>query len=211
MSRLAALVRLGIRALDAILRRAYGVRPFTEDSGCLLRISFGPSPRDIRLRDGTSVRRGDPILHLHLWNERLLRLPGRDDSLGWGRSLMRRAAHSLRLLARSVRSRREAEVVALRGELGFVTQVRSIRPALERLGFDVVLKEAPGWRVWRRAFWDNVYSYLLLWTFGRQSLRGKRLGELRRVEVWMSRARLLERFGEDGESASSQSGESGVS
>lgn len=211
VSPLAALARLCVRAIDGILRRIYGVRPFTQHPGCILRISFGPSLREIALRDGTRVGVGDPIVHLHLWNERLLELPPRGESLGWGRYLLQRGAHSLQLLARHLERNPNVEVVALRGELGFVTQLRSIRPALERLGFEVLLKESPGWRLWRRAFWDNFYSYLLLWTFGPRSLWGKRLGQLQRVEVWMSRAELLARFGAKRETVSSQAGESGVS
>lgn len=211
MSPLAALARLGVRALDGIVRRAYGVRPFTGEPACILRISFGPSPRDGRLQDGTRIRKGDPIVHLHLWNERLLALPWERSSLGWGRLVLQQAAHSLQLLAHHLHSGPGSSAVAVRGELGFVTQLRSIRPVLERLEFDIWLKEAPGWRVWRRAFWDNFYSYLLLWTFGPHSLKGKKLRELWRVEAWMSRAELLARFGGGGGRASSQSDERGVS
>ncbi len=207
----AAFARLCIRAIDGILRRAYGVRPFTHEAGCILRVSYGPSPRDASLRDGTVVRTGDPIVHLHLWNERLLKLFRRNTSLGWGRYLLQQSTRSLELLACHLGQRAPQGYVALRGELSFVTQLRSIRPALERLGFEVVLKEAPGWRVWRRAFWDNFYSYLLLWTFGPQSLRGKRLGALQRVEVWMSRAELLARYAARSQGTPSQPAESGVS
>jgi len=211
VSPLAALARLGVRALDGILRRAYGVHPFTEEPACILRISFGPSPGAVRLRDGTRIRRGDPIIHLHLWNERLLALPRERSSLGWGRSLLQQAAHSLQLLAHHLHSGPGSSAVAVRGELGFVTQLRSIRPALERLGFDVRLKEAPGWRVWRRACWGTVYSVPRLWACGAHSLRGRELGELRRVEAWMSGAELLARLGGGAGRASSQSVGRGVS
>lgn len=211
MSPLAALGRLGVRALDSILRRAYGVRPFSEDPDCILRVAFGSSPRDVRLSDGTLIRCGDPVVHLHLWNERLAALPRERGSLGWGSSLLRLVSHSLHLLAYHLESGPGVAAVAVHGEMGFVTQLRSVHAVLQRLGFDVKLKEAPGWRVWRRAFWDNFYSYLLLWTFSPGGLRGKRLGELCRVEVWMSRAQLLGGFSLQREAVASQSDESGVS
>jgi hypothetical protein len=85
-------------------------------------------------------------------------------------------------------------VVALRAEFGFLTNLRAARLIAVPLGFDVVLKELPGLRVWRRAFWDNFYSYLLLWVFGPPSLQGKRLASLNRVVIWMSRERLIERY-----------------
>jgi hypothetical protein len=85
-------------------------------------------------------------------------------------------------------------VVALRAEFGFLTDLQAARLIAVPLGFDVVLKELPGLRMWRRAFWDNFYSLLLLWVFDPASLQGKRLASLNRVVIWMSRERLTERY-----------------
>lgn len=193
---LARLARLVIRGIDFIVRRAYGVAPFSQDAGCFIRIALGRSSRSVVLFDGVRVERGSAIVHLHLWNERLLDLPRAHDSLGWGLEVLHHAEYSLHLLARCLDDDPAAAAwVALRGEFGFVTELQPAKSILERLGFDVALKEAPGFRIWRRAFWDNFYSFLLLWTFGPHGLRGKRLGRLQRVEIWMSRARLIERYG----------------
>ncbi|MEW6567367.1 MAG: hypothetical protein AB1449_04200 [Chloroflexota bacterium] len=208
----AALARLAIRGIDWLLRKAYGVAPFSHEPECILRISPGSSRRAVVLSDGTQVKPGDPIVHLHLWNERLRDLPNVSDSLGWGRLLLHQGALSLQLLARYLEVQSAAaHYVALRGEPGFVTDLRSARAALERLGFEVFLKESPGFRLWRRAFWDNFYSFLLLWTFGPHTMKGKELGRLQRLEIWMSRARLTECYGGEVRTASSQGLKSGVS
>jgi hypothetical protein len=68
-------------------------------------------------------------------------------------------------------------------------------PILSPLGFNVKPVERPRGRFWRRAFWDNLYSYLLMWTFNPKSLQGKELTNLLRAELWISRERLRERYG----------------
>lgn len=85
-------------------------------------------------------------------------------------------------------------MVALRAEFGFLTNLRAARLIAVPLGFDVVLRELPGLRVWRRAFWEDFCSYLLLWVFGPPSLQGERLASLNRIVIWMSRERLIERY-----------------
>ncbi len=193
---LARIGRMGIQGIDWILRRYYGVYPFTDREGCILRLAWGRSREERQLSDGTRIQPGDPLVHLHLWNERLRDLPQDRGSLGWGRQLMRMMVSSLSMLAAHLNEIEGGpSVVALSGESGLLTDLRAAKVVAIPLGFDVVLKEPPGLRVWRRAFWDNFYSYLLLWAFGPASMRGKRLASLNRVVIWMSRERLFERYG----------------
>lgn len=188
--------RLGIRAIDWVLRRFYRVKPFTDAPDCILRLAPGRSRESILLSDGTRVGVGDPVIELHLWNERLAALPQSRLTLGWGRRLMRGLEASLRLLAAHLEQNPGTRsAVALRGEFGFLMDLRVAEAVATRLGIDIRLKELPGLRIWRRAFWDNVYSYLLLWTFSPASMHGKRLPGLNRAVIWMSLDRLLERYG----------------
>lgn len=192
---LAAFGRLAIRTIDRILRAAYQVKPFSQDPDCILRISKSPSPQQIRLSDGVQVQLGDPILVIHFWNERLGGSPQDRIALGWGRHLSRRLKASLRMLTAYLDQNLWAnDIVAVRGELGFVKDVLSAKRYFMRLGFDVVPMEAPGMRFWRRAFWDNLYSYALMWTFNPGLLRGKRLTKLVRVVIWISRERLVQMY-----------------
>jgi hypothetical protein len=200
MNPLAAFARGGVRAIDLALQRYYHVFEFTDDSACILRVARSLSARDIELSDGTRIARGEPVLELHLWNEQLPALP-RDGapSLTWGIEMTKRARHSLRLLAAYLaRAPQFDHIRALHGEAGFLEldQFPEMRVLAERLGFDFVPGDAPGWRVWKYAFWQNLFSWWLMWTFNPASLRGKHFDEMARSELWMSRAVLMEKFGE---------------
>lgn len=196
MNPFAALGRYAIRAIDWIVRFAYRVKPFTDDPDCILRIAPSRSKRQLLLSDGVQVKVGDPILVIHFWNERLGGSPQDRIALGWGRYMLRRFNASLRMLAAYLDQHPWAnDIVALRGDLDFVKDVLPAKTVFMRLGFDVVPKERPGARFWRRAFWDNLYSYFLMWAFNPGSLRGKRLSEMVRVELWISRERLAQIYG----------------
>src|SRR3990172_26817 len=94
-----AIGRLLIYGIDGILRSLLGVKPLTQDSACILRISSEQSQQELLLSDGTWIRRGDPLIGLHAWNERLRDQGSEEAPLAWGRFLVRRFKSSLRLLA----------------------------------------------------------------------------------------------------------------
>ena len=56
-------------ALDDRLRLRQGVIEYTKSPYCLFRIQLAASIADYVLSDGTSVRSGDRIANLHVWNE----------------------------------------------------------------------------------------------------------------------------------------------
>ena len=191
-----AIGRLLIYGIDGILRSRFGVKPFTNDPACILRISSERSQQELLLSDGTRVQRGDSLIGLHAWNERLRDRGSKDGPLAWGRFLLRGLTSSLRLLARDVATNTTlANAVALRAEFSFATDLQQASDIARRLGFDLVLLDQPGGRVWRKAFWDNFYAYGLMWAYSPQSLKGKRLSDLNRVQIWMSCSRLVELYG----------------
>ena len=188
--------RLLISGIDGILRIFLAVRPFTEDPACILRISSERSRHELLLSDGTQIQRGDPLIGLHAWNERLRDQGSEEAPLAWGRFLVRRFKSSLRLLAAHLTIAPSPEnPVALRAELSFVTDPHQAGRIFSHLGFDVVVLDRPGGRVWRKAFWDNLYACWLMWAYSPLSLRGKRLSDLYRVHIWMSSSRLAELHG----------------
>ena len=87
------------------------------------------------------------------------------------------------------------EIGAMRGEFGFLVRLEEAAPIFTRLGFDVVPLVRSGGRFWRKGFWDNLYSYMLMWTFNPKSLQGKSLTRLARAELWISRERLRQLYG----------------
>jgi hypothetical protein len=52
----------------------------------------------LMLSDGIRRRQGDPVIHLHFWNEHLPAMP-EGPSTGWANLMKRRMRHSLTTLA----------------------------------------------------------------------------------------------------------------
>jgi hypothetical protein len=176
------------------------VKPFTQDPACILRISSEQSHQELLLSDGTRIQRADPLIGLHAWNERLRDRGLKEGPLAWGRLLLRGLTSSLRLLAHQVpQNTRLSNAVALRAEFSFATDLQQANDIAGPLGFDLVLLDQPDGRVWRKAFWDNLYAYGLMWAYNPASLTGKRLSDLKRVQIWMSCKRLAVLYGGPGD------------
>lgn len=115
------------RRLEPTVMRLWRVRPVRP--GAL--IQFGISPyrgRTTRLADGTLVRHGDRILHLHLDNRHLAANSTPGDLNPW--SLLELARRDLDDLAAEVASGQLGDVRAIRG-------VTVLAEATRRVGFEV--------------------------------------------------------------------------
>ncbi len=202
MSRCAAPVRAArifVARFDALLRRCRGVYEFTADPACMLRIALTRARKGSELADGTRIEPGELLVEIHLWNERLPQMPPEGADLAWARHMLRRFAASLALLARHLALDPQlATVRALYGEAAFLTSadLDAGVAALSRLGFELRRPRAQA-GAWSRfaEFWQNLYSYALLWTFNPGSLPGKTPCTLERFSLWMPRKTLDERYG----------------
>ncbi len=175
-------------AYEWAFEKVFRLQRVSASPQCVLRI--GPrthrGPQE-RLEDGTVVRPGERIAELHLDNRaiRRLRQPG-DTDHRHARAFGRAMIHSLRELAVLAQTHpRYSQVPAF-----FGTSLFYDRAAI--LGFETREIE---WRGWRRAL-----GWYLRGLLGRMHPGGK--GRLRAAPrrrqvgiVWMSRARLLERYG----------------
>jgi len=198
LARLGAIARPVISRFDCFLRRLYGIREFTPEDDCIVRIAFRKSARELTLSDGTKILKGETIGELHFWNERIPPMPKDGPDLAWGLQFHRLMRRSLIDLARYIESAPEwEEVRAFKGETA-VDSPEGVKQATEligRLGFDLL----PLGRSISRLkpfleFWENIYLWGLIWTFNPASLKGKRLVDLQRCQIWISRRRLLERY-----------------
>jgi len=192
-------LRAMVLGLERLLRRQGRVQEFTRDEECILRIAFTASKHDVELSDGTKVRAGDRICELHLWNEHIPPMPLEGPDLRWGVRFYRLAVKSLRSLAAYIAADQMQDVVALGGQMAFLEKENSpvLATVAAQLGFDIVNLTAQGGR-WRRFthFWENMFSWALMWAFNPASLRGKRFLRLQRYRLWMSRRTLLQRYGQ---------------
>ncbi|MDI7277035.1 MAG: hypothetical protein QME94_13740, partial [Anaerolineae bacterium] len=172
------------------------------DPACILRLSLGQAREALVLADGTRIEPGDPVADVHFWNERLPPMPAAGPDLRWARETYRRFAASLRLLADCLEhSPTLVGIRAIRAEFGFSSGagLEAQRGLYERLGLEVRrVRAARG--AWGRfaEFWENLFSYWLIWTYNPASLKGKRFLDLERCQVWMSRQALYARYGAAG-------------
>ncbi|UCC75412.1 MAG: hypothetical protein JSW37_07740 [Anaerolineales bacterium] len=195
-STLPALARAAIRAIDHIVRFVKGVHEFTDDELCLLRIGKAKSDRHIILSDGTEILDGETIGELHSWNEHLPLMPQDGSYFIWAKRFYSGLLRSTLLLAQYVVSQPEwGHIRAWRGESSFMPKGIHAAQLFSRAGFDVV-QEDSALRIAQRFvdFWDNLYWWMLAWTFNPASLQRKKLPNLERWQIWISSVRLQEKY-----------------
>ena len=113
--------RAGVFGIDWLLRRWYGVYEFSWTDDDLLRISISVAKASLTLSDGTRVTQGDPIINLHIWNERVPTLGALGPSLVWASRAKHRIERSLIALGRHLDQHDELDrCVALRAVAIFV-------------------------------------------------------------------------------------------
>lgn len=184
-----------IRRFDAFLRRAYGVFEFCQDPDCLLRLQATVAAHPVHL-PGLEVRAGEPVVGLHLWNEHLPIVPPEGADLGWATRTARLWVYSLRLAARHVQQ--DPRLAAARAIVGVTAlldpagQAASVK-LMQRLGFTVLPYHSPLGRFGE--FWENFYSWWVIWAYNPASLRNRRLFHMHRAEIWMARDEFLDRYG----------------
>ena len=183
-----------MRRVDAIMRRRLDIVEFTDDPNCLFRISRRVQPATVVLPSGASVAAGQPVIEVHLWNDRMPAIPPEGSTTAWAASFGRGLQYSFALLANHVARdpacKDIAAITALPvfpGRLGPDGLTRLCR----HLGWEVLPQpeRRRGLAVWL----DNILIWLLIRVFNREGSRGRGLSH-GRIEVWMTRARLLDRY-----------------
>jgi hypothetical protein len=186
-----------IRRLDAWIRRHEGIIEFSASPSCILRVVVTPAETDLKLSDGAVIARGDPIIDLHFWSERL---PQTDSApgLAWGGRFGRQLVRSFVDLAAAIDDDpRLRDAVAIRARLAFAGDRN--RDAMHRFAhwFDFEGGEETGPPPLPRRLHDaaeDVWLVLLTWTFNPGSLRSRRMVR-RREDLWISKAKLIDRYG----------------
>jgi hypothetical protein len=186
-----------IRRLDAWIRQHEGIVEFSASPSCILRVEVANAEIDMKLSDGAVIARGDPIIDLHFWSERLPKTasaPG----LAWGGRFGRQLVRSFVDLAAAVEADpRLSDAVAIRARLAFAGDRN--REAMRRFGqwFDFEGADETGAPPLLRRFHDaaeDVWLLLLTWAFNPGCLRSRRMMR-RREDLWISKAKLVARYG----------------
>ncbi len=184
-----------IRFLDRLLRRAYGIYEFWSAPDCIFRVSVSEADRRIEL-PGLTLEKGARLVELHFWNEHMPRLPEGGPTVSWAKQLLRQVDRSFREVAKRAASDARLAgaqaiggvMIAFEDEAGFGAVA-----VLERLGFRVAPYRNPHGEL--AEFWSRLYSWVLLRAYQRHSLRGRRVSQLHRVDLWMPMADFMSRYG----------------
>jgi len=189
-SLLAKTGRAGIYGIDWLLRRWYGVYEFSRTDDNLLRISARVAKASLTLSDGTKVAPGDPIIDLHIWNERVPTLGALGPSLVWASRVNRRIERSLIALARHLDQRDDLNrCVALRAVAIFVSR----RAAGKATRIAARYGLTPPLEARRADLGHGLLAFGLTWACNPASLVGKRLTPTR-YEFWMSSPALRQTY-----------------
>jgi hypothetical protein len=190
------LLRAGVRWIDHLLSKSQGITPISQDPDCILRIQLGRSSHIVTLSNEI-ILRGDPILALHMDNEHMPGLPHAGANLDWALKLRRQVVYSFRQVAKVIRpDGRYAYVRAIYGAstlFSFTDHIGGLR-MMQHLGFTVLPYHRPFGRFGE--FWENLFSWWLMWTYNQPSLHNRQFSNLQRTEIWMLADEFIARYGE---------------
>ncbi|HEY3796862.1 MAG TPA: hypothetical protein VGL58_00785 [Caulobacteraceae bacterium] len=184
--------------LDAKLRSGHGVIEFRGTKASILRVAIVPAEADFCLASGVRVAKGDPVIELHFWNERL---PQTSDNAGlaWAAKFGRQLLVSFRELATGLQvDPRLADCKVVLARLAFASERN--RGDTQRFGVKFGFETLPvPWKVplARKIhdFGEDLWLVGLTWVFNPGSLKGRSVLRLRE-DLWMSRESLIGRYGD---------------
>ncbi len=189
-------MRALVRLIDRMLCLTEGVFSFSQAPEIILRLQFRTAPHATTLGE-VSISKGAPVLALHVWNERMPKLPQTGADLEWAIGLRRCLIHSFREVARLVQADPHyGSVCAVYGVSALLSDSDHTggMQMLQRLGFTILPYIRPLGRF--GLFWENLMSWGIMWTYNDPSLQTRKFWRLQRTEIWMTRADFLHRYGQ---------------
>jgi hypothetical protein len=190
-------MRAVVRLIDTLLSKKAGLFEFSQAPDVILRIQLRTAPHPVDV-SGITITKGDPVLAIHIWNERIPRIPAAGADLEWALKIHRRIIYSFQGVARWMQQDPcAADIRAIFGIsvlFSFSDHTGGMQ-MVRHLGFTVVPFHRPVGRFGE--FWENLFSWWLMWTYNDVSLRSRKFWRLRRTEIWMTRDEFIHRFGGD--------------
>jgi hypothetical protein len=187
-------VKSVVRTFDRFLCRRQGVFVFWDDPDCLFRAQFSRASREIVL-PGAVIPAGAKVLGLHFWNEHIPQIASEGPTLAQAVRGRRMITSTFRALAREMhRDPRMEGIQALGGAtvLFAAGDGSSGERLFTRLGFTVFPYRSPLGRFGE--FWENFYTWALMWAYNAVSLRQRQLLALSRTESWITASDFLRRY-----------------
>lgn len=189
------LLRTGILLLDRVLRSALGIFEFSASPDCLLRISIDYAQSKMKVPQGLSLCRSEPLIDLHFWNEHFESLLAGKAPCARPRLICRHLHLSMNLLAAYLVAHPEinAQMIHARVVMPLGGRLAKFKTIAEMYGFNVTISPVRGIaRV--HDFFEDFLVRALLWAFNPgSSTRWRRL-PLCRTDLWIDRSTLVARY-----------------
>ena len=182
--------------IDKRLRRRYHVSEYSNSPDCMCRINLCCAGEQRMLADGTALRPGDRIVLLHLWNEKITKMPAHGPTLGWGKCFRRAFESSLRELDTYLAMGSELnDVVAVRAIISIAAprQRDRLSRLVERLGFEIIAMPQPSWFGRVQRLGENVLYAMMVYARNPAALHRDALVR-DRIVAYLSRRELKSRF-----------------
>jgi hypothetical protein len=184
-----------IRWIDSLLRKSQGIYEFTDDPECILRIQLKRASHPVTIGN-EGILKGDAVLAVHAWNEHMPKVPIEGLTLEWALWMRRLVIHSFRGVAKEMRQNHQyLQVRAVCGEsalFSFTDHSGGTR-LMQHLGFTVLPYHRPLGSFGE--FWENLFSWWLMWTYNDVSLQSREFWRLQRTEIWMAVDEFVQRYG----------------
>jgi hypothetical protein len=192
------IVRPLVFGLDAQLRKANGVFEFTHHPQCIFRITYSKAPYAFEFSEGPTVRKGDPVIEMHVWNEQVPRMDGGKLTIGWASRFKRAWTVSFRELCRFLDDRPELdEIQAVWGNMALQTNSDADRMVwlCRGVGLERLADGPPASPIEHaHRFGENVLGLLLALAANPASAKPGILVR-NRTPVGISRTSLFRRYG----------------
>lgn len=167
---------------------------FWDDPDCLFRAQIARASRPIAL-PGTEIPAGAKVLGLHFWNEHMPQIAPEGPTLEQAVRGRRMIVSTFHALAREMHHDPRMEgIQALGGAtvLFAAGDDSSGEKLFTRLGFTVFPHRNTLGRFGE--FWENFYTWALMWAYNAVSLRQRHLLALSRTESWIASGEFLRRY-----------------
>ncbi len=189
-------LRAGIRFIESLIRKCERSYEYCDDPGCVLRIQLMPSPRQVTLGDKV-ILKGDPVLTLHVWNDRMPAIPATGADLQWALQFRRQVIYSFKMLAKVLQD--DAVYTPVRAIYGASALFSSTSHTggmrlMQSFGFTILPYHSPLGKFGE--FWENLFSWWLMYAYNTASMDSRKFWQLERTEIWMDRVEFNRRYGE---------------
>jgi hypothetical protein len=189
-------MRAAVRLIDTLIRKSEGVFEFSKDPNCILRLQLRRAAHSVTIGNAR-ISKSEPVLEVHAWNERMPKLPEEGATLVWALQLRRQVIHSFKEVAKLMQQNHQySQVQAVCGTsalFSFSEHIGGTR-LMQHLGFTVMPYHRPLGRFGE--FWENLFSWWLMWAYNDTSLHSREFWHLQRTEIWITADEFIRRYGE---------------